>query len=205
MVITRISDFGFKLTQGSYSIAVNPPLDKKDASATFGADLVLLSASASGFDSAEHFIKSPDETFVIDSPGEYEKDQLFIHSMNSTTNYRGVAAINTCHYFSIDGIDVLILGAHEPATLPNHVTELVDNVDVLILPVTGDGVMDVISAHKLSTKLEAKVVLPAGSTNPKDPNIQAFLQESSHHTEITDKINLKSTDIPEQPVVYVVQ
>ena len=163
MVITRISDFGLKFTQGSLSVAVNPPVDKKSADGgTFGADITLLSAPALGFDSAEHF-DNKGKGFVISGPGEYERDDLFIYGLASTTNY-GSGGINTVYYFNLDSIDVLILGAHEPDALPNEITELADNVDILVVPIAGDSVMGPVAANKLSTKLEAKVIIPIGAT-----------------------------------------
>lgn len=203
MVITKISDHGVKITQGNFSIAVNPTGDKsKVENGTFSADLVLLSAPASDFDSDEHFIKKDESTFVVDSPGEYEKDDLFVYGMSSTTNFGGNNNLNTMYYLQVDGIDICILGAHEPDALPQKVLEMIDNIDVLILPISGDEVMGPIAANKLATKLEAKVVIPVGKN---EANLKVFKEEFSHEINTTDKINLKSSDITTVPKAFILK
>ena len=204
MVITKISPFGVKITQGSTSFAINPSADKKLLSnGTFSADIVLLSSSSNGFDSAEHFIKKDDSTFIIDSPGEYERDELFIYGIASTTKSGGADSINTIYYLKIDDLDIAVLGAHEPTSLPHDVTETIDNVDVLIIPIAGDNVLSAVAANKLATKLEAKVIIPVGFADKKDANLLAFLDEFSHETTETDKVVLKTKDLTDNPQSFI--
>ena len=205
MVITRISDFGIKITQGTLSLAINPAGDKENIiGGTFGADIVLLSAPHTQFDSAEHFTKKDDETFVIQGPGEYEREELFIYGVGTTTSFGGNSQPNTVYYFNLDSIDVLVMGANEPDTLPSDLTELVDNVDLLIMPIAGDEILGAVSANKLATKLEASLVLPVGFNKKDDPQLGAFQDEFSHKINMTDKLTLRSTDIPETPEAHVI-
>lgn len=192
MIITRISDYGLKISQGNTSIAVNPSGDKKQLdNGTFTADIVLLSAPQIGFDSAEHFSKD-DKTFVISSAGEYEVEELFIYGVTSTTVKDGKSFNNTIYYFNLDGNDVCVLGAHEPLQLPGEATELVDNIDILIMPVTGEGVLSAVDANKIATKLEANLVIPMGSSKESDNGIQAFKDEFGHDWVVSEKINPKN-------------
>jgi L-ascorbate metabolism protein UlaG (beta-lactamase superfamily) len=206
MVITRLSDHGFKISQGSLNLALNPSSNKKNlTNGTFSADVILLSASQSGFDSAEHFESKSKDSFVISGPGEYEREGLFIYGIASTTIYGSQPGLNTNYYFELDGIDILALGAHEPVELPKNVLEQVDNVDILILPICGDQVLSPVAAHKLATKLEAKIIIPTGPNNIKDANLQAFNEALSHDLETTDKLSLRSSDIGSNPVAYFIQ
>lgn len=205
MVITRISDFGFKVAQGTTTIAINPPISKSASnSGVFGADIVLLSAPQVGFDSAVNFSKKDDETFVIATPGEYERSELFVYGLASKTNFGGGDNLNVVYYFNLDSIDVLVLGAHESDSLPNELTELVDNVDILIIPVVGDEVLSSSAASKIAAKLEASIVLPSGTTIFDSPAINAFSDDFSHTLEVTDKLTLRSNDIPDSPKAYLI-
>jgi len=151
----------------------------------------LLSAPQIGFDSAEHFSKD-DKTFVISSAGEYEVEELFIYGVTSTTVKDGKSFNNTIYYFNLDGNDVCVLGAHEPLQLPGEATELVDNIDILIMPVTGEGVLSAVDANKIATKLEANLVIPMGSSKESDNGIQAFKDEFGHDWVVSEKINPKN-------------
>ena len=140
---------------------------------------------------------------MINSPGEYERDDLFIYAIASQTKFGGGDTQNTIYYFRLDDLDVAVLGAHEPTSLPHDVTEVMDNVDVLIIPIAGDQVMNPIAANKLAVKLEAKIVVPTGFTSKKDPNLLAFKEEFSHATTETDKIVLKAKDITQNPQAFI--
>ncbi len=205
MVITRISEFGIKLTQGSMSIALNPAVDKKNLSqGTFSADIILLSSPDIGFDGDDLFTKKDGGTFVISSAGEYERDELFIYGFETSTEFMGHNSTNTTYYFNLDSIDVLVLGAHEPDNLPNELTELVDNVDILIVPIAGGGTLGPIAANKLATKLEASVVIPVGYTKKDDEQLKAFHEEFNHKITQVDKLTLKSSDIATTPEAYII-
>lgn len=214
MVITRISEYGFKISQGSFSIAVNPPVDKKSAvNGTFTADLVLLSAANTGFDSADNFTKDGKSTFIINSPGEYEKDGLFIYGLPSATQFQLKSAPNSkenehlsrnnvIYFFNLDGLDVCVLGAHEPNNLSQQAAELIDNIDVLFIPIMSDMVMDSISAGKLVTKLDPKIIIPTGFISEDDSNLKNFIADTGHDFQLVDKLTLKEKDIAVKPMIY---
>ena len=206
MVISKISVNGIKLTQGALNIAINPPADKKDITGgSFGADIILLSAPRTSFDDGENFNNDKKPAFVIDSPGEYEKDGLFIHGLSSTTKYGNQDAINTIYYFNIEGLQICVLGAHEPDTLPSSATEVIDEVDILILPIAGDVVLNSIAAAKLANKLEAKIIIPIGFKDKNDPNVVSFVKEQGHEAKYDEKIVVKANDLPAVPVTYILK
>jgi L-ascorbate metabolism protein UlaG (beta-lactamase superfamily) len=213
MVITRISEYGFKISQGSYSIAINPPVDKKSAiNGTFTADLILLSAENTGFDGVENFTKDSKATFIINSPGEYEKDGLFIYGLPSTTLYTDKksagkssdvqARNNVIYFFNLDGLDVCVLGAHEPTSLSQQAAELIDNIDILFVPIMSDMVMDSIAASKLVTKLDPKIIIPTGFTDESDQNLKNFIADSGHDFQAADKLTIKEKDVSAKPTIY---
>jgi len=105
-----------------------------------------------GVEQASHGEKEP---FSITGPGEYEVKKIFIRGYPSRSTYGGSDGINTIYTIRMEGMNLCFLGALSEKKLPAAVTEALDQVDILFVPIGGDGVLAALPAHELSVELEA--------------------------------------------------
>jgi L-ascorbate metabolism protein UlaG (beta-lactamase superfamily) len=73
----------------------------------------------------------------------------------------------------------------------------IDSVDILFVPIGGDGVLDAAAAQKLAVSLEARVVIPIhwSGVGEKD-SLKRFLKEAgAEDVEQMDKYTIKKKDI----------
>ncbi|MBP9710854.1 MAG: MBL fold metallo-hydrolase [Candidatus Pacebacteria bacterium] len=193
MVITYLGGECFKITQGDLTIALNPP--SKDSSfkaSKFGSDIVLTTLNHEDFNGAEQMSFGEREPFVITGPGEYEVRGVSVRGFGAETEYGGEKGINTIYSIALEGMDLVFLGALGSSTLPQAAKAELDEIDILFLPIGGDGVLDHAEAYKLAVQLEPKVVVPMHYT---PETLKKFLKEAGEEITPVDKLTLKRKDL----------
>jgi len=196
MIITYMGAEFFKVQFGDITLAFNPI--SKDSSLKplrFGADVVLVSAyhqDFNGIDQVAHGDKTP---FNISGPGEYEVKGVFIKGLPSQSGYDG-ANMNTIYTVSLENMNICFLGALNVAELPAATVEALDEIDILFVPIGGEGVLEPAKAYKLAVSLEPKLIIPMhyGDIGMKDA-LKAFLKEAGENPSPVAKLTLKKKDL----------
>lgn len=194
MVITHHGGQCFKVTFGEVTLAFDPISKKSKLSATkFGADVALVSLrhpDFNGTDQAAHGDKQP---FIIDGPGEYEVGDVTVRGFGVETNYDKEKRFNTIYQVQLEGMNMVFLGAlSSPEIDPKILGELGD-IDILFVPVGGGDVLEAPQAAKLSTKLEAHVIIPMHYDKKA---LDAFLKDAGgENGKPVDKVTLKKRDV----------
>lgn len=198
MIITYQGLQFVKIQQGDLTIAINPiSKSSKYKSSRFGADIALCSLNhidMNGVDMVAHGDRNP---FVISGPGEYEVGGIFVKGFASPSHYDGEDRINTIYSFSVDGMNICFLGANDGVDLSSEVKSAIDGVDILFVPIGGDGVMNAVEAAKIAVKMEPKIVIPIhyGDVGDKQA-LKIFLKESdAEEVKAVDKLTLKKKDL----------
>lgn len=197
MVIQKAGGYGFKISAGPITVAVNPPSSssKKHKVSKFGADVVIVSlpdADWNGVETATHGEKTP---FVISGPGAYEVGDVTVTGFASRSDYGDVLSDvgNTVYIMEMDGIRVLILGALSSPKLPQDVRAELDNIGIVLVPV-GDGTLDPKGAHELVTNVEPKAIIPYAVGSDKE--FQAFLKaEGGEAIKAGDKFTVRAKEL----------
>ena len=195
MIITYFGKQFFKIQQGEMVIAFNPvsKSSKSDISAKFGADIALSSTNYpdyNGLDQLSHGDRSP---FTITGPGDYEIKEIFIKGMLSDSEMEGKKFVNTIYSLTVDGIDIVFLGALSNGELSKEAREAIAEPDILFLPVGGKGLLDAKGAAKLASTLEPALVIPM---DYDAATLKAFLKEMGEEkAETVDKLTLKRKDL----------
>lgn len=201
MVITHHGGQCFKVTFGDLTLAFDPIAKGGSLpSVRFGADIALISRNhvdMNGVDEVTYGDKAP---FVISGPGEYERSGIVVQGFLSQSDY-GLAqgidhAVNTLYAVDIEDMTLVHLGALADADLSQEARESIDEIDVLFVPVGGDGVLTPAKAHELVVALEPKIIIPmhwSGMGAPK--SLEAFLKEMGTASETVDKLTLKKKDL----------
>ena len=195
MIITRHGNQFLKLAFGDTTIAVNPvSKDSKQKTARFGVDICLISINDPDWNGKDQVSFGDKEAFVVRGPGEYEKNNVFIKAFPSVSHYGG-EKINTIYTFTFDSLNICILGATDVAELSSEAKEALEEIDILFVPIGGNGTLDAQSAYSIAVKLEPKIIIPVGY-DTGDSSLKTFLKEGgSEGTKPVDKLTLKKKDV----------
>lgn len=198
MIITFHGGEFVKLQAGETVLALNPiAKESKLKSASFGADAAFISINHPDMNGADVVGRGEKQPFVVRGPGEYEVASVFATGHATKSHYDGVEWFNTVYTIHFDGFTIVYLGALDDEKLPAEITEDLESVDVLFVPIGGQGVLDAAQAHKLSVALEPKVIIPIhfGDMGEKDA-LKRFLKESgAEGSKPQEKLTIKPKDI----------
>ncbi len=156
----------FRLSQRGLAAVVTDPYD-----ASVGMELPRPRASivtVSCHQPACNATRSVRGPFrVLDTPGEYEIGGVFITAISTYADKKKGAlyGLNTIFHFDYDGIFVCHLGhlGHVPTQTQ---IEALGSVDVLLVPVGGDGGLTPAEASEVISMLEPSIVVPMWYKTP---------------------------------------
>lgn len=195
MIITYLGHEAFKVQFGNLVVAINPPSKNSQFKVNkFGSDIVLQTTLHEDMAGGRDMAYGDKEPFIISGPGEYETNGIFIHGIQGESAYDGEKRTNTIYSFTVDGINTLFLGAQN-GPLPSAISDIIDTVDLLFIPIGGDGVYDPKEAYKTAMNLEPKLIIPMHFKSEKDDTLKAFLKEAGVQVAPVDKLTIKRKDI----------
>lgn len=201
MVITHHGGQCFKVTFGDLTLVFDPIAKGATLpSVRFGSDIALVSRNHSDMNGVEEVTYGDKAPFAITGPGEYERAGVTVQGFLSKSKY-GLAkgqeeAVNTIYAVELEGMTLVHLGALAEKELPKEAREGIDEVDVLFVPVGGEGVLTPAAAHELAVSLEPKIIVPMHWSGIGAPKVlETFLKEAGNGSEKVDKLTLKPKDL----------
>ncbi|HRH26953.1 MAG TPA: MBL fold metallo-hydrolase, partial [Parcubacteria group bacterium] len=198
MIITYHGADFFKVSFGDTTIAINPiSKDSKIKSTKFGSDITLVSVNSPEHNGLDVTSRGDKEPFAITGPGEYEVSGVFIKGFLSTSLYGGSEKINTIYTVNLENMNLGFLGALGDEKLSPEAKEALDGVDVLFVPIGGEGVLDPAIAHKIAVQFSPKIIIPAHFGEVGDKNaLKVFLKEAGEEgVKPVDKLTIKKKDL----------
>lgn len=208
MIITYLGGEFVKVQFGDTVLAFNPPSrDSKLKPARFGADIALVSLNHADMNGVETVTHGDRKPFVVSGPGEYEIKGVVIRGFAALSKY-GLSAgeaksarVNTVYAVTLEGMKLCFLGALSSSELPASLTEELNEVDILFIPIGGEGVLTPAVANKLAVALEPHIIIPIHYTGIGDKNaLKQFLKEAGEENlggggKALDKLTLKKKDL----------
>ena len=201
MVLTHHGAQCFKVTLGDLTLVFDPVAKGGSLPPVrFGADIALVSRDHPDMNGVDEVTYGEKVPFVIRGPGEYERQDVVIQGFLSKSKY-GLAkgqseALNTIYTVRLEDMTLMHLGALADTELSHEAREGVDEIDVLFVPVGGEGVLSPLAAHDLAISIEPKIIIPmhwSGIGAPK--SLETFLKEAGNGSEKVDKLTLKKKDL----------
>jgi len=195
MIVTYFGKQFFKIGQGEMVLAFNPvsKASKTGISAHFGADIAFTTTNHPDYNGVEQLFHGDRAPFIISGPGDYEVKDIFVKGSISSTELSGKKYINTIYSLTVDGINIVFLGALGDANLSKETREMINGPDILFVPIGGKGVLDAKISAKLASSFEPKVIIPMDYDNV---SLKSFLKEiGEEHVEVVDKLTLKRKDL----------
>ncbi len=168
-------------------------------------DVVVLSHQEKKRFDLSSFENDP---FVIQDPGEYEVKGMYVFGIgveNEDKSYpHGVI-----YRFSIEGASFGFLGGIHRIPTEKEIA-LLENIDVLLLPVGGHGQLDAKMAIDTMTRIEPRLVIPLGHAidGLATPalSVEDFCSASACKRQDSTKLKLQKKDLPvEETIVTVLE
>ena len=152
-----------------------------------------------------------DGYFLIDGPGEYEVSDVFIKGIRTFhDNERGQRhGFNTIYVLELEDLRICHLGdlGH---TLTEEQAELLDDVDVLMVPVGGGNALDSVGANEVIGQIEPRIVIPmhfqtvAGDTT--SDRVERFCKELGiENLAPQEKLTVRKGDLPDNVKVVILE
>ena len=203
MVISYHGGECFKVSFGDTTLAFNPvSKDSKLKPVRFGSDIVLSTLDHPDFRGIENASFGDRQPFVVTGPGEYEVKEITIKGFPSQSDFGKKGSLNTVYFVTLEGMNLCFLGALGTPDLQQEAKQELDDVDILFVPIGGEGVLDAAAAYKLAVKLEPHIVVPMHYENAA---LKVFLKEAgAENTKPEDKLTLKKKDLEGKEVEVVV-
>ncbi len=194
MIITYHGGQCFKVSFGDTTIVFDPISKKsKLTPVRFGADVALISLNHPDMNGSEELAYGAKQPFVIDGPGEYEVGEMTARGHGVPTKFEGKDKFNTIYQVTLEGINIVFLGALGNEVIDPQILGELGDIDILFVPIGGGDVLDVPAATKLATKLEARCIIPM---HYNDTALKAFFKEEGiEPIKPVEKLTVKKKDL----------
>jgi len=194
MIISYQGAQSFKAQFGDTVLAFDPVSKKSKFKANnFGADIALISINHPDMNGVDQVNRGDKQAFIINGPGEYEIQGVFIKGLPSVSNYGGEERVNTIYTVGFENMNLCFLGALGNANVPSETKAGIEGVDILFVPISGEGVLDPSEAYKFAVSLEPSIIIPM---NYDEKSLKAFLKEGSDdNVNKVEKLTIKKKDL----------
>jgi len=212
MLITWYGLNCFKINnQGGHLTILTDPFDKKTGLTPprIKADVITYSCCKNTC----NLNSFSENSFVIDSPGEYELKGIKILGIESFCDQtKGEEnGLNTIYVIEVDKIKICHLGKLGQKKLFENQIEKIGQIDILMIPVGGEF-LKAENATEIIHQIEPKIILPMNYALPKlkiklDP-VDKFLKEMGFEKpKPINKLTLKKKDLEKQtdPNIFIFQ
>lgn len=207
MTIQYIGHAFFKIVSKDVVIATDPfPKEIGFEPPRFKADILTISHSHWDHNNKKAILGEP---FVIENPGEYEIKNVFIQGIRSfhDPNQGKERGLNTIFLFNLEGMKIAHFGDFGQKKLEPEQLEILEGIDVALIPVGGVYTVGPKEAHQVILQIEPKIVIPMHYRIPGlkiqeiKPVEEFFKEMSFDKIEPLEKLTLKEKDLPEETEV----
>lgn len=201
MIISYQGVQSFRVQFGDTVLAFDPVSKKsKFKVGNFGADIALISLSHPDMNGVDQVSRGDKQAFIVNGPGEYEIQGVFIKGLPSVSNYPSAGSgqvieqkINTIYTVNFENMNLCFLGALGEANLPNETKAGIDGVDILFVPIGGNGTLNPAESYKFAVSLEPSIIIPM---NYDEKSLKAFLKEGGGEgVKPIEKLTVKKKDL----------
>lgn len=207
MTIIWLGQSAFKIQEKDVIIAIDPYDNIGLKMPKFNADLLLISHDHNDHNNQEAIKGSP---FLIDGPGEYEVKNIFVYGIPAFHDDKEGAEKGkiTMFLMEIEGVKIAHLSDFGQKSLTTEQLEILEGVDILLIPVGGTFTIDGEEAVKIVSQLQPRIVIPMHykipGLNMKLDTAEKFFKEFGvTNPEKMDKLKINKKDLPQEETKVV--
>jgi len=195
--------FTTKSSNGKEHSVVVDPFDSKVAGLKLPrlkADIVLSSNKANNLHGNILSVNSASdkEIFSIHTPGEHEVQDIFVQGIKGEDD-------SIVFYLELEKIKIAFLGSLKKPSLSPDQLEVLENSDILIIPIGGGDILNAKQAKDLTNQLEPRLVIPCFYKAPgvkvkgiADTPEQFFKELGLKPADKQDKLRISAKDLPQE-------
>ena len=195
-----------KITTKKATLVVDDNLKALGGKAVSKSDNVSLVTN-------KEVIKAEPTDFVLDSPGEYEMQDVVIKGVGVRAHMDEEGKANAVIYTVTAGDTTTAITGHIHPNLTDDELEAIGLVDVLVLPVGGNGyTLDPVGALQVVKKIEPKIIIPVHYDDkslkyevPQQPLEEALKAFGMEPLEKTDKYKIKPSELSESTHLVIIE
>lgn len=182
----------FRITERGRATLITDPFDESAGLPVpkLRGDVITISHQAAGH---SNIAAVANHKFVIDAPGEYEIEGVFITGIS--TVYQPGMTRNVLYLFDYEELTVAHVGDITKVPTQSQI-EALGEVNVLLLPVGGGRSLNAVQAAELVSMIEPNIVVPMHYKTPglqlELDGIERFLNEMGQ-TNVEELPTLKTT------------
>jgi L-ascorbate metabolism protein UlaG (beta-lactamase superfamily) len=186
----------FKFVDKEVVVAIDPHDKTGLKMPKFQAQILLVTDTSDQYINAEGL---RGDSFVIDGAGEYEVKNVFVYGIPANKKDGKIII----YLIEMEGIKIAHLGALDQDTLTDDQMEIIEGVDILLLPIGGGDTLSATKAVKLISQIQPRMVIPMYYKVPglslKLDTLEPFLKEYGvAKTEPLDKLKISKKDLPQE-------
>lgn len=209
MIITYIGHSCFKIQDktGSEGITLTTdPFDKKVGFKVpnYESDIVTISHDHHDHNNAKALRGEP---FVVDTPGEYDRNGVLIHGVPSKHGGGKDDVVNIMYRIEMDDISIGHLGDIGEA-LNDKQVDVLAGVDILMIPVGGKYTIDAKKAVEVISQIEPRIIIPMhykiGASKMDIDGVEGIVKELGIAPTEETRLNIKKKDLPQEDMELVV-
>lgn len=191
-------EIAVKTGQGDVTVVTNP-FSSDDVKFPRAQVASLIVASHDGKDASEYGAVAPEYPedkrcpFIVDHAGEYEVRGVAVTGVHAP---KKDGTVHTVYRIDAESMSIGFLGALDRMLTDKEIEQL-GNIDVLLVPVGGEGTLGAKAAAELVAAVEPRMVVPSYG----EP--EALCRELSCPTESTPKLKLTRAALPEEDMKVV--
>jgi len=200
MQIIWLGHAAFKIIDKEVTVAIDPYDSVGLRMPKFTAQILVCTSKKPDHYNTEAIKGEP---FLIDGPGEFEIKDVFIYGVDCPSLDKDPKNKITLFTVEMEGIKVGHLGDIQIDNLSEAQMEILNGVDILLVPVGGQGMVDAPKAVKLVQQIEPRIIIPYSYSVPglslKLDKIDVFLKEmGAAKAETLPKLLIKEKDLPQE-------
>ncbi|MCX6739891.1 MAG: MBL fold metallo-hydrolase [Candidatus Parcubacteria bacterium] len=193
----------FKIVEKDVVVAIDPHDKTGLKMPKFQAQILLITDTKDQYINAEGL---RGDSFMIDGAGEYEVKNVFVYGIPAEKKDNEKITI---YLIEMEGIKIAHLGMTTQDTLTDKQLEILEGVDILLVPVGGGDSLKAASAVKIISQIQPRVVIPMyyklPGLNQKLDSLDVFLKEyGAAQPETVDKYKISKKDLPQEETRVVV-
>jgi L-ascorbate metabolism protein UlaG (beta-lactamase superfamily) len=185
-----------------------------DNLSTLGAKTVTRADDLTLFTGRHDGSELPDVKMIIDMPGEYEVSSLSITGIPARSHMdEDEKSTNTTMYKLVSGDTSYLVTGHVFPNLTDDELEALGLVDVMFVPVGGNGyTLDPVGALKLIKAIEPKIVIPTHYADkslkfdvPQQELAAALKELAMEPKDTLQKLKLKPGELTDGTQLFVLE
>ncbi|MFA6392351.1 MAG: MBL fold metallo-hydrolase [Patescibacteria group bacterium] len=196
MYITWLGQSCFKIQSHEVQVIIDPVSKTSGLRKPRFSNIDMVIVSSPEYNPSDPKI----ESLMIDGPGEYEAKQVFVKGI--PIEHENGDPSDTVYWIEIEGITIGHLGKLN-TSLSDKQLESLEGLDVLLVPVGGNGVLDAKQAAEVISQIEPRIVIPMQYKIPglkeKRDSIDSFKKALGVNGDGTaeSRLSIKKKDLPQ--------